>query len=340
MGTDPGMTHSRGINTAPLSGSDPDPDGPVCDVAVIGGGAAGLSGALTLARARRSVVVVDDGKPRNAAAAGVHNFLTQEGIGPQDLLRTGRADVERYGGLVLRAHVQSADREPDGFDLRLDDGRHVRARLLLVTTGLADELPAVAGLAQRWGRDVLHCPYCHGWEFRDQPLGVLASGPHAFFEAQLFRQWTDDVTVLLHTAAEPGEQERRQLAARGIELVRGEVRALEVKDDAVVGVRLADGSLRPLRALVVGPRLSARAGFLAGLGLGTVEHPKGIGELLDADASGRTTVDGVWAAGNVADPAAQVVQAMAAGIKAAIDINAVLINEEIEVAVRRSAPAA
>jgi thioredoxin reductase len=138
------------------------------DVIVIGGGAAGLAGATALLRSRRSVLVVDGGEPRNAPADGVHNFLTRDGTPPSELLAAGRAEVLGYGGEVVHGSVVAVD---PGFRVRLDDGRTLSARRLLVATGLADELPDVPGLAQRWGRDVLHCPYCHGWEVRDRAVG-------------------------------------------------------------------------------------------------------------------------------------------------------------------------
>src|SRR5918995_2490654 len=158
------------------------------DVVVVGGGAAGLSGALMLARSRRSVVVVDAGAPRNAPAAGVHGLLAREGMPPGELFERGRAEVRSYGGSVVEGEVVSAERDGDGFTVGLADRRTVRARRLLVTTGLVDELPDVPGLRERWGRDVLHCPYCHGWEARDQAIGVLACGPIAGHPALLFRQ--------------------------------------------------------------------------------------------------------------------------------------------------------
>src|SRR5690349_15449447 len=137
------------------------------DVVVIGGGAAGLNGALMLARARRSVVVIDAGAPRNAPAEGVHGLLAREGMPPAELVERGRGEVRGYGGHVVTGEVDAVAREADGFMVALADGRTVRARRLLVTTGLVDELPEVSGLRERWGRDVLHCPYCHGWEVRD-----------------------------------------------------------------------------------------------------------------------------------------------------------------------------
>jgi len=153
------------------------------DVVVVGGGAAGLGGALMLGRSRRSVLVVDAGEPRNAPASGVHGFLTRDGVSPAALLQVGREEVRGYGARVLDGRVASAESVDGGFTVTLEDGRRVGARRLLVTTGLVDELPDVPGVRERWGRDVLHCPYCHGWEVRDQPIGVLASGPMAVHRA-------------------------------------------------------------------------------------------------------------------------------------------------------------
>ncbi|WP_433256613.1 FAD-dependent oxidoreductase [Streptosporangium sp. CA-135522] len=150
------------------------------DVVVVGGGAAGLSGALTLARARRSVLVIDAGRPRNAPAAHVHAYLTREGMPPSQLLAAGRAEVTGYGGEIVTGDVVAAERLDRGsFRVVLGDGSAVVADRLLVATGLVDELPPLPGMAQRWGRDVLHCPYCHGCEVRDRAIGVLATGPLA-----------------------------------------------------------------------------------------------------------------------------------------------------------------
>ncbi|MDG4862346.1 NAD(P)/FAD-dependent oxidoreductase [Streptomyces sp. T-3] len=306
------------------------------DVVVLGGGAAGLSGALMLARARRSVAVIDAGRPRNAPAEGVHGLLGREGMPPGELLERGRAEVRGYGGQVVSGEVCGVTRAGGRFEVELTDGRSVRARRLLVTTGLADELPDVPGLRERWGRDVLHCPYCHGWEVRDRAIGVLANGPMSVHQALLLRQWSDDITYFTHTSAEPDAEQAEQLAARGIRVVTGEVAALEplaVIGDALVGVRLADGSVVGRDTLAVAPRMVARAGFLARLGLRAVPHPSGMGEHIPADAVGRTDVPGVWVAGNVTDLSAQVGSAAAAGATAAAQINADLIAEETRQAV-------
>ncbi|MCN0151751.1 NAD(P)/FAD-dependent oxidoreductase [Salinispora arenicola] len=274
------------------------------DVVVVGGGAAGLNGALMLARSRRSVAVIDSGAPRNAPnALGVHGLLAREGVSPTELVERGRAEVRGYG-----------DR-------------------LLVTTGLVDLLPEIPGLRERWGRDVLHCPYCHGWEVRDQAIGVLATGPMSVHQALLFRQLSGDVTYFTHHSAGPDAEQDEQLAARGIRVVTGAVTAVEVADDRLVGVRLADGTVVRRHALSVAPRLVARAGFLAGLGLRAVDHPSGVGEYVPADPFGRTEAAGVWVAGNVSDLAAQVGAAAAGGAVAAAAINTDLIAEETREAV-------
>jgi thioredoxin reductase (NADPH) len=305
------------------------------DVVVIGGGAAGLSGALALVRARRRVLVIDDGTPRNAPAGQVHNFLTRDGTPPGEVLAAGRAEVAGYGGELVSGTVTAAERAGDQFRVVLGD-RTVLARRLLVTTGLVDELPEVAGLAARWGRDVLHCPYCHGWEVRDQAIGVLASGPMAVHQALLFRQLSDDVTLFRHTGPEPTEEQWEQLAARGIAVVDGEVAAVEVTGDALTGVRLRGGTVVPCQALAVQPFFRARAGVLGTLGLEPEPmeiNGHVIGTRIPADPRGATAVDGVWVAGNVTDPMAQVISAAAAGLHTAAAINADLVEEDTRQAV-------
>jgi thioredoxin reductase len=307
------------------------------DVVIIGGGAAGLSGAVTLARSRRSVLVVDEGQPRNAPADGVHNYLGREGTPPGELLAIGRGELAGYGGEVVTGVVTAARREGEvGFSVTLDDGREVSARRLLVATGLVDELPDLPGVAERWGRDVLHCPYCHGWEIRDQAIGILATGPTAVHQALLFRQLSDDVTFFRHTGPELPDEEADQLAALGVRMVDGEVAGLEVTDDRLTGVRLASGEVVPRAAVVVAPRFTARADVLASLGLeATDQEMRGhvMGSAVAADPTGATAVPGVWVAGNVADLSAQVVVSAAAGMRAGAMINADLVAEDARLAV-------
>jgi len=288
---------------------------------------------LQLARSRRLVLVVDAGQPRNRPAAAVHGLLGHDGVPPARLLARGRDEVRGYGGEVVAGEVTAVGGDlAAGFTVTLGDGRVVLARRLLVTSGLVDNLPDIPGLGERWGRDVVHCPYCHGWEVRDQPIGVLASGPTSVHQALLFRQLSDDVVYFRRGTALDGAAASR-LAARGIRVVEGEVTAVVIADDRVAGVRLADGTVVARRALAVAARMTARAGFLADLGLKASEHPSGMGAHVPADPAGRTEVPGVWAAGNVTDLSAQVGAAAAAGALAGAVINADLVEEETSRAV-------
>jgi thioredoxin reductase len=306
------------------------------DVLVVGGGAAGLSGALALARARRSVLVVDEGRPRNAPAAGVHNFLTRDGTPPAELVAAGRLEVQGYGGEIRAGRVTGARRVDGGFAVSLADGAVVTARRLLVATGATDELPDVPGLAQLWGTDVLHCPYCHGWEVQDQPVGILSTTAMGTHTALLWRQWTADVTLFVHTGPEPTAEQAEQLAARGVEVVRGEVVGLEAEDGRLTGVRLAGGAVVPRRALVAGSRVRAPGELLADLGLEPAEVGMNgvvVGSVLPTGADGATSVPGVWVAGNAGDVRAQVIVAAAQGLAAAGQINMDLVLEETRAAV-------
>jgi thioredoxin reductase len=300
------------------------------DVVVVGGGAAGLAGAVALARSRRSVLVVDAGEPRNAPASAVHNFLSRDGTPPTQLYAAGREEVARYGGHVETGRVTALSRDGEGFAVQIGD-RAVRARRLLVATGLRDELPDVPGLAERWGIDVLHCPYCHGWEVRDQRIGILATGPGAFHQALLFHQLSQHVTVLAHTAPELTDEQREQLHTLGIAFIEGNVSRVEASGSGLTGVTLTDGTRVPLDALIVAPRMTARADLLAPLGLAPVEVSMGghvIGTQIQADPSGATGVPGVWVAGNLAAIQAQVITAAAAGLTAGAAINADLTAED------------
>ncbi len=291
------------------------------DVVVVGGGAAGLSAALVLGRARRRVVVVDAGTPRNAPAAHMQGFLSRDGMPPAELLATARAEVRSYGVELADERVVDVTR---GFALRLAAGRTLTARRLLLATGAVDELPDIPGARERWGRDFLHCPYCHGWEVRDQPLGVLGTDSGSVDHAHLLRQWSGDVIFFAH-AYPVNAAESAALAARGIRVVEGLVAQFSIVDDRLDAVRLADGRTIPRAAVFIRPTLRARTdGLLDALGCDVDEWG-----LVRADATGRTSVPGVWAAGNVTNPRAQVITAAGEGSAAAIAINADLVDEDV-----------
>ena len=255
------------------------------DAVVIGGGAAGLSAALVLSRARRRVLVVDAGSPRNAPAAHMHGFLSRDGLPPGELLAYGRDEVKNYGGEILAGTVTAL--VPDGrtgFWVLLGDGQRISARRLLVTTGLRDELPDIPGLRERWARDVLHCPYCHGHEVRDRRLGVIGGGSGAVRYAQIVRQWTHDLVYF----TPPGAltvTERSELVARAIGVVEGEIEQLVVDDDRLCGVQMNDGCVVPRDALFVPPRFVPNNQLIVDLGCDVDDDG-----WVTTDATGRTSI--------------------------------------------------
>ncbi|WP_285743009.1 NAD(P)/FAD-dependent oxidoreductase [Lentzea sp. NBRC 105346] len=265
------------------------------DVVVIGGGAAGLNGALMLGRVRRNVLVIDAGEPRNAPAAHMHGFLTRDGMPPGELLEIGRKEVRQYGVRIADARVTEIVRDDDGFIVSYD-GTEVRTKRVLVATGLVDELPDIPGLRERWGRSVIHCPYCHGWEVRDQAIGVIGD-EHLEL---MFRQLSDDV----------------------IRFEQDQVTAITGTAD----VHLDTGETIPRQAVAIRGRHVARSEILTQLGLTPTPHP--LGEFIEADPMGRTAVPGVYVAGNVTDLSATVLMAAASGAKAGAAINFDLLQSD------------
>lgn len=307
-----------------------------CEVAVVGGSAAGLAAALQIGRQRRSVIVIDAGDPRNAPAAHMHGYLGREGTAPAELTRIGRAEVRSHGGEVLAGLVVDVSCREDGeFAVTLDSGTVVVARRVLAATGLTDELPDVDGLADHWGRDVVHCPFCHGYEVRDQRIVVLATHAAGAHQATLFRQLTDRLTVVVHDGVSPADFD--DLRASGVDVVPGSAaRVVEGTDGRLEGIELTDGRRLALDALVVGPRFRSRIDAFAGVGLTTTPHPTGLGEMVDIDERGQTVVPGLYAAGNVTDPSLQVLGAAAAGSRTGAMISADLAAEDVRTVTRRS----
>jgi thioredoxin reductase len=254
-------------------------------------------------------------------------------MGPAEFTRVGRAEAESYGARIraARAESVSGSRE-EGFSVTLDDGERIGARRLIVATGLLDELPEIPGVEERWGRDVLHCPYCHGWEARDGALVVIATAPAAWHQALLLRQWSDDVTLLLNDAFEPTDEQAVLLAARDVTVVRGRVQSLRISNDALTAVLLEGGAAVPCDAVFLGPRVRARSEVLSGIGIETSAHPDGLFEHVSSQEAGETAVPGIWVAGNVTDITALVVTAMADGCRAAVAVNTDLMLEDAHAA--------
>lgn len=308
---------------------------PEYDVAIIGGGAAGLSAAQALGRSRRKVIVIDEGKPRNAPAEGVHNFLTRDGTAPHELLRLGRAELGSYGVDFRDARAVGTSGAADGFTIMLADGAAgagVTARRIILAGGVKDTLPRIAGLRDYWGKNVLHCPYCHGWEVRDKVIGVLDS-PFAVHQAMMFSQLSKNVTLFTSPETELDPLEHEKLQARGIRVTPREVIGVRGSASALTHLRFADGGEQEIEAVVVMPRFAVDLTPVAGLGLVAAAHPSGIGTHLATGETGETDVPGVWAAGNLRDPMAQVIMAAAEGLRVGAMVNADLIQEETDAAV-------
>ncbi|MCD2152721.1 NAD(P)/FAD-dependent oxidoreductase [Rhodococcus cerastii] len=296
------------------------------DVVIVGGGAAGLSAALVLARARRRVMIVDAGNPRNGVSEHLHGYLTRDGQSPTQLLAAGRKEVLEYGGEMTTGTAIGIEQTEDGgFLVQTDATASLEARTVLVATGLRDELPNIAGLQDRWGVDVLHCPYCHGYEVRDTPIGVLGGDnrPFTIHQASLVRQWSDDV-VFFPNRIELTGTERERLTVRGIRIVEGDVAGVSVADGRLDGVELASGQVVPRSVVFVGPRFVPRDALLTDLGCEADENGWVV-----TDPAGSTSMPGVWAAGNVSDSPAQLITAAAAGSKAAIALNHYLLEQDI-----------
>lgn len=309
------------------------------DVVVVGGGAAGLSGAMALGRSWRSVLVIDAGEPRNAPADHAHNYLGREGVPPLELLEIGRREVAQYGVEVLADRVVGLSGEVDDFLVTTAGGRRFGARRVLVTGGVVDELPDVPGLAERWGVDVLHCPYCHGWEVRDRAIAVLATSPMAGHQGLLFRQLSEDVVVVVHDGVEIPDEEMERLGAIGVRFVHGTPQEVVASDDndALVGLRLADGSVLERDAVVVAAQPHVRADFLGPLGIEPAPFEMNgltLGSVIAVEPTGATSVPGIFAAGNATDISMILVASAAHGTRVGAWINAELATADATRAVQ------
>ena len=309
----------------------------VYDVAIVGGGPSGLSAALNLARARRSVVVIDGGAPRNAPATSAHGLLGQEGVNPLALLKKGRDEAALYGARIMQADVRGASGTVgEGFALALENGSEIQAGQLLIATGVRDELPPIPGLSERWGKDVVHCPYCHGWEIRDQRIGLLATGPMSALQALLFHQWSEHMMFFSNGFEFPADQIDK-LRAVGITILAGKPSGLEVTNDRLTGVLLNDQTKVDLDALAVPALTRARLDGLEDLGVAVAQNDAGVAVVVDS--AGHTSVRGVWAAGNVINPGMQTSEAAANGARVAMTINTEMVFARAERAIAELHPA-
>jgi thioredoxin reductase len=296
------------------------------DVVIVGGGPAGLSAALALGRARRRVLLCDAGEPRNAPAEAAHNILSRDGTPPLQLLQIGREQLAPYYTVEYEAvAVEDAIRNATGFQLTLADGRQVAARKLILATGVQDELPTIPGFQELWGKSVAHCPYCHGWEVRDQPLAIYGNGDGGFELARLLSGWSRDLVLCTNGPATLTAAQRALLEANGIPIREEAVVALEVKNGGLEAVVFADNSRLARHALFIRPPQRQRSHLPQRLGCSFT--PNG---LIEVDAMGKTGIPGLYAAGDAAQRMQSVIVAAASGTMAAAMLNHELIDENFD----------
>ena len=300
------------------------------DAVIVGAGPAGLTAAVMLGRSRRRVLVIDAGSGRNRFAAHMHGVLGHDGLPPSELRRLGRAEAVGYGVVFRDGTVREVTDVPAGVLVTADDGSVHRARALVIATGLRDDLPPIPGLAERWGKTVLHCPYCHGWEVRDQHLGVLATSPLALHQVELVRQLSDKVTFFSAGAGDLSPDDEKRLAARGIRIEPAPVTEIHGPAPAITQVTLADGRTASVDALFTAGTLHPHDEFVTGLDLDRVDTP--VGSFLSVDRTGQTSHERIWTAGNVVDPGANVAMSLGAGAITGGAVNARLAKEDTDTA--------
>jgi thioredoxin reductase len=232
----------------------------IWDCVVVGGGAAGLSAGLVLGRARRRTLLVDAGQQSNLAAHGIGGLLGHDGRPPGELYEAGRREIAAYPSVEVRTvEVVTGERAGDVFELELSDGRRERTRRVLLATGMEYRPPALPGLAELWGRSAFHCPFCHGWEVRDQPLAVLANGERAVRASLLLRGWSDDVVLLTGGPAELDGDDRSRLAAARVVVDERPVAELASRNGELVAVVFTDGTRLARSGLLVATTLHQRS---------------------------------------------------------------------------------
>jgi thioredoxin reductase len=288
------------------------------DCIVVGAGAAGLSAALVLGRARRRTLVVDAGRQSNRDAPGIGGLLGHDARPPAEFYAAGRDELAAYPTVELRSgEVLRGEQHNAGFLLELGDGSREVARRVLLATGMDYRLPSLPGIVERWGRSVFHCPFCHGWEVRDQPLAVLDRGAEGVRRALLLRFWSDDVTLLADGPGELGAEDAERLRAAGVTVDERRVAGLRGPDSALTAVAFADGGERPCRGLLVPVTLHQRSALAEQLGAAPTGPGPIVVDAVEVDPMFHTSVPGLFAAGDLSTRMPSVANAVAAGSSAA-----------------------
>ncbi len=299
------------------------------DVVIVGGGSAGLSAALVLGRSLRNVLVCNNGKPRNSPSHSMHSFLSRDGTDPSDFLQIAHDQLKSYDTVKIRnIEVRRINRNNRGFfDIEFTDSTRITSRKVLLSTGIVDELPNIQGFSELWGKAVLHCPYCHGWEVRDKPLAVYGKGRDGLSLALLISNWSDNLVLCSDGSVNLEEKDRKILASKHIEIYEQKIKRLEYSSvHKLERIVFVDGSSLKREALFIRPTQRQRSSLYAQLGCTITESGK-----IKIDETGQTTVSGVYAAGDAVRTRQKVIMAASDGVNAAITINQDMVDEDTQI---------
>lgn len=293
------------------------------EVIITGGSYAGLSAAMGLGRALRKVLVIDSGKPCNRYTPHSHNFLTQDGKTPGDILKTARVQVETYPTVAFyQGLVTEGKKTKKGFEIKTEDGNLFEAKKLIFASGIKDLFPDIEGFEACWGKSVIHCPYCHGYEVRHKKTAILANGDNGFHYAGLIAQWTRDLTVLTNGKSTLTEEQGRKIRNRNISVIETEVRAFEHNNGHLKNVIFKDGNKMASEALYTRPPFEQHCPVPEKLGCELTNHG-----LIQVDPLQKTSVDGVYACGDNSSNMRSVAHAVSSGTMAAGGVNHAFVEK-------------
>ncbi|NJR52360.1 MAG: NAD(P)/FAD-dependent oxidoreductase [Leptolyngbyaceae cyanobacterium CSU_1_3] len=296
----------------------------VFDAMIVGGGSAGLSAALVLGRSCKRVLVCDTRKPRNQVAHASHSFFSRDGTSPEALLQIGREQLQPYDVEIQMDEVVDAENLGDRFQITLSNGRQFVGRKLLLATGMKDTLPSIEGFAELWGNSVFHCPYCHGWEVRDQPLAIYGKGEVGFELTFMLTGWSRDLVLCSDGAAQLSDEQRQQLLNWGVQIREEKIARLEHQDGKLTGIVFANNEMLPRHGILLRPRSHQHSNLAAKLGCNISSDG-----FVEVNESKQTSIAGVYAVGDTSSPFSQIAWAAASGSLAANFINRSLIEENL-----------
>jgi len=293
------------------------------DIVIVGGSYAGLSAAMSLGRAIRKVLIIDSGSPCNIQTPHSHNFLTQDGATPAAIGESAKKQVLAYPTIrFLSDTVTSLTGEDNSFEILTEGNEKFAARKVLFATGVKDLMPDIPGFRESWGISVIHCPYCHGYEYKGQVTGILVNGETAFEFARLIRNWTDKLYILTHGAPTFDSETYQKINALGIKVIETEIKSIDHENGHISGVVLQDGTIQYLEALYARIPFRQHCGIPEAIGCKMTDMGH-----IQADDFQKTSIPGIFAAGDCTTPMRNVANSVGAGSKAGAFINHQLLIE-------------